>query len=123
MRSAICNMSQTSAALAHDVISSHQCASKFGPRNRFGSSAENVYATEPLGQMRRLVLGSYDGRFHGGQHARMPLGPSTWMRLTASAVGPMMPSCRRLPLSICALTHSAEDLVFPDPLPPSNRNV
>src|SRR5689334_6749271 len=48
--SAICSMVQTSSALAHDVISSHQCASKLGPRSRSGSSAENVYATEPLGQ-------------------------------------------------------------------------
>ena len=40
-RSAICSMSQTASGSGQEVSSSHQAPSKFGPRNRSGSSALN----------------------------------------------------------------------------------
>src|SRR4051812_36671807 len=123
MRKAMDNMSQTLAALSILVNSSSQKPSKFGPRSRSGSSALNKCATPPFGHTMRLVDGSNEGLSAGEPTDRIPLGPSTQIRRKLSAVGAMIPIWRRRPDIISARTHSADDLVFPEPRPPSSNQV
>ncbi len=103
--------------------SSSHAQSCCGPLKRSGSSAENVVARAPLGQVSRRRVGSYRGRNHGGLIARMPLSPLTIVSRTSAAVAPTSAIRPAAPLSARRRTHSAAARVLPDPRPISNSQV
>src|SRR5262245_7141073 len=73
----------------HLAISSHQMRSDCGPRSESGSCAPKRWPTMPLGHVSRRFEGSYLGRNHGGEIARMPDSPSTITSRTSAASAPI----------------------------------
>jgi len=88
-----------------------------GPLSCFGSSPEKATATAPLGQVNRLLLGSYCGVNQGGEISRMLLGPtSIIVSRTSALVWPMRAICL-YPCLARSMIHSAPVLVLPNPRP------
>jgi hypothetical protein len=103
--------------------SSHQTASCWGPRSRSGSSAVNVVATTPLGQVSLRLLGLYRGRNHGGLTDRSPDSPSTMTSRTSAAVGPTRAIRRACLVSARLRIHSAPVRVLPQARPAGASQV
>jgi hypothetical protein len=77
----------------------------------------------PFGQTRRRFDGWNFGKNHGGEMARMPLGPSTIVPRTSAAVGPAMRMIGFSPDSAHARTVSAPVCVLPNPRPARMSHV
>src|SRR4029077_390691 len=106
-----------------DPSSSQTAASCWGPRSRSGSSALNVVAIAPFGQVRRRFDDSYTGRHHGGATARMPLSPSTRTSRASAAVAATRAILLACPEAPCPHTHSANVRVFPTPRPANSSQI
>src|SRR5262249_48288713 len=91
-------------------------------RERGGAGARGGGGA-PLGQVSRRFEGSYTGRNHGGETARIPLSPSTTVSRTSAAVGATKAIRRAWPDSARWRTHSAAQRLFPAPRPMSSNQV